>query len=97
MYIAHQILEKLREAKPFLQKKYPIAQIGLFGSYARGEATEDSDIDILVEFNASIGWGIMDFVEDLDNLFGQPVDLVTRNAIKGHHIEKFINRDILYV
>ena len=36
------ILEKLRSYKPELQRKYPISNLGVFGSYARGEATENS-------------------------------------------------------
>jgi len=43
MYTLDTILQKLRRSKPALQQKYPISAIGLFGSYARGEATENSD------------------------------------------------------
>lgn len=39
----------LKEQKPFLREKFHVREIGLFGSYARNEATEDSDIDFLVE------------------------------------------------
>jgi uncharacterized protein len=51
MYTLDTILEKLRLHKPELQRKYPISKMGVFGSYARGEATENSDIDIAVELN----------------------------------------------
>jgi len=51
MYTLDTILEKLRLHKPALQQKYPISQMGVFGSDARGEATEQSNIDIAVEFN----------------------------------------------
>ncbi len=96
MYQTSQILQKLRELKPILLQKYPIRSIGLFGSYARNEANQNSDIDILIDFQGTIGWEIMDIVEDLDNLFGQEIDLVTRNSIKGTLIEKHINQDIIY-
>ena len=46
---------KLREHKPELQRKYPVARLGVFGSYARGEATEKSDIDIAVEIIGLMG------------------------------------------
>ena len=48
--------EKIKELKPVLEKKYKVKSIGLFGSFARDEANEDSDIDILVEFSGNIGW-----------------------------------------
>src|ERR1700678_2300888 len=51
MYTLDTILEKLRQHKPELQQKYPISQMGVFGSYARGEDTENSDIDIAVELD----------------------------------------------
>ncbi|WP_414648341.1 nucleotidyltransferase family protein, partial [Dinghuibacter sp.] len=50
MYTLETILEKLRAFKPELQRKYPISSLGVFGSYARGEATEKSDVDVAVEF-----------------------------------------------
>ena len=47
MYSTVQILEILKNRKPDLQKRYPISELGLFGSYVRGDFNEKSDIDIL--------------------------------------------------
>jgi uncharacterized protein len=55
VYNLQNILQILRQHKPELQRKYPIARLGVFGSYARGEATEKSDIDIAVEINGPMG------------------------------------------
>ncbi|HKZ64768.1 MAG TPA: nucleotidyltransferase family protein [Chitinophagaceae bacterium] len=55
MYSLQNILQILRQHKPDLQKKYPVSKLGVFGSYARGEATENSDIDIAVEINGPMG------------------------------------------
>jgi len=55
MYSLTSILQKLRQNKPELERKYPVSQLGVFGSYAREEATDESDIDIAVEITASIG------------------------------------------
>ena len=96
MYTAAQILTKLRENKPELEKKYPIAQLALFGSYARGDAREDSDIDVLVSFDAPIGMGFIQLAYDLEAIFNQKVDLVSRRAIKPRMLP-FIEKDILYV
>jgi len=52
MYTLQAILKKLGEHKPELQRKYPVSGIGVFGSYAREEATDQSDIDIVVEIIA---------------------------------------------
>lgn len=51
-----QIEEKLKKIKPLLTAKFHVSQLGYFGSYATGEQTENSDIDILVEFSQPIGW-----------------------------------------
>ncbi len=52
MYTLQSILEVLRRYKPEPQRKYPVSRPGVFGSYARGEATDKSDIDIVVEISA---------------------------------------------
>ncbi|CAN5500972.1 nucleotidyltransferase family protein [soil metagenome] len=96
MYTREQILYKLRENKPELKKKYSIAELGLFGSYARGEAKEDSDIDVLVSFDGPIGMEFIQMVYDLEAIFNQKVDLVSRRAIKPRMLP-FIEKDILYV
>ena len=48
-----EIKDTIKKHKPYLQKKYGVESIGLFGSFIRGEQRKDSDIDILVEFNKS--------------------------------------------
>lgn len=53
----------LRNLKPMLSEKYEVERIGYFGSYARGEQTKDSDIDILVEFRRPLGWAFFDLQE----------------------------------
>jgi len=46
---------KLKKLKPYLHEKYSVGQIGYFGSFARGDFQEDSDVDILVEFDGIVG------------------------------------------
>ncbi len=51
-----QIEAILRKNKPLLAKKFNVRQIGIFGSFARGNESDDSDIDLLVEFSAPVVW-----------------------------------------
>jgi predicted nucleotidyltransferase len=79
---ANEILKRLRSVKPELQREFPIQRLALFGSYARNEQTEDSDVDILVEVDATIGLGFVTLAERLEQELGRPVDLVSRRAVK---------------
>jgi len=65
-----------------LSEKYEVERIGYFGSYARGEQTKDSDIDILVEFRRPLGWAFFDLQELLEQKLQQKVDLVSIKALK---------------
>ena len=76
------ILAILREQHALLSRRYPIQRLALFGSWARGEAREDSDVDVLVEVDPSIGLRFVDLGEELEKALGRRVDLVSRRAIK---------------
>jgi len=84
----------LKKHEKELKKGYRIKKIGIFGSYLRGEAKEDSDLDILVEFVRDTEIGLLKFVEIenyLSDLLGVEVDLVEKSALKlriGKHILK---------
>lgn len=76
------ILKKLEELKPTLQKEYAVKRIGLFGSFADQTFTENSDIDLLVELEKPIGWKFFTLELFLQNVFGRKIDLVTKNALR---------------
>lgn len=59
-----------------------VRHIGLFGSFARGEATTESDLDFVVEFEQKSFDNYMNLRELLENLFKRKVDLVTKESIK---------------
>ncbi len=89
-----EIINKLKELKPTLQKEYAVKSIGLFGSFSDESFTEDSDIDILVELEKPIGWKFFSLELFLENIFDRKIDLVTKNAIKNqikNHILKQVN------
>ena len=87
---------KLSRIKVKLQKKYPIASLALFGSYARSEQTESSDVDIIVEFNGRIGSDFIVLADDIEDYLGVKVDLVSKNGIKQRYL-KTIESDLIYV
>ena len=63
--------------------RYGIARLDVFGSVGRGEATPDSDIDVLYELapGARLGWSIELLADELAGVLGRPVDLVSRRAL----------------
>jgi len=83
-------------------EKFGVKRIGIFGSFARNEATDKSDIDLVVEFEKDRG-GMKDFVELIDfleKLLGKSVDLLTPGgieAIRIKYIRERIKREIEYV
>ena len=90
------VKSKLSRIKVKLQKKYPIASIALFGSYARSEQTESSDVDIIVEFNGRIGSDFIVLADELEKYLGKKVDLISRNGIKKQYYSA-IQSDLIYV
>jgi hypothetical protein len=78
------ILKILTEQKQYLVQNFGVEEIALFGSYARGEENEESDIDILVQFKEGYKTfdNYMDLKFYLEELFGKTVDLVIKSAIK---------------
>jgi predicted nucleotidyltransferase len=82
-----------------IKKKYRIKELGVFGSYVRQEQDEQSDIDVLVDFEEDADIGLFEFMEiedELSKLLGAKVDLVLKRALKpaiGQHI---IN-EVIYI
>ena len=63
------ILSKLTELKPALYRDYAVKEIGLFGSFSDESFSEDSDIDLLVEFEKPIGWKYFSLEIYLESIF----------------------------
>jgi len=80
-------INKLKTAKPILLQNYPIKQLALFGSASRQEDNEDSDVDIMVEFDSPVGMEFIHLCYELEKILNRKVDLVSRKGIK----EKYFN------
>ena len=77
-------IEQLKERIKPVAVKYRLPAVYLFGSYARGEATENSDVDILVDIEGSTvkGWIFGGLYNDLCELFGENTDIITVGALQ---------------
>ena len=97
MYTKEEIIRMLRQLKPTLIQKYPISELGLFGSFARGDYNEHSDIDILVDFNDRIdGFDYIRLAHEFEDLFHHKVDMVSRRGIKSQYLP-FIERTLIHI
>jgi len=92
----NEIKSILSSGLPKLKKRYPISSMAIFGSYARGDQTENSDLDILVEFNGDIGWDFFDLAKEIEEILHLKIDLVSGKAIKPHYWAH-IKQDLIYV
>ena len=95
MHTLESILEKLRRHKPALMKKYPISALGVFGSYARGEAKADSDIDIAVEINGPMGLSFIAMADEIEALLGVKTDVVPLRSVKQPYLSS-LKKDLVY-
>ncbi len=86
----------LKKNEGIIKEKYGVKRIGVFGSFARGEESESSDIDILVEFEKPVDlFEFLDLQEFLEKIFNRKVDLVTIKALKPR-LKDIILHEVVY-
>lgn len=91
-----QILQKLIKAKPLLSEKYDLDELALFGSYARNEQTEKSDIDIMVSLKKISYRNLCNAAYALYDLFPQAkVQVVSKGGIRSQYFDRLKN-DLIY-
>ena len=89
--------EILASHKNELRERFKVKELGVFGSYVRGEEKETSDIDILVEFEEPVSLlGLVSLENRLSDLFGLKVDLVPKREIRPELKEKII-KEVVYL
>ena len=86
----------IKQNRRELEKKFKVKSIALFGSYARGEQNEESDVDIIVEFSEPVGFLFFHLANHLEKILDANVDLITPDAIKPNR-RKYIMEDLTYV
>ena len=87
----------LKEHKTKLEEEYGLSEIGVFGSYVEGRQTEDSDLDILVEFGETIDlFSFVRLKNYLSDLLGTKVDLVMKKALKPKIGERILSQ-VIYI
>ncbi|MGQ0793587.1 MAG: nucleotidyltransferase family protein [Deltaproteobacteria bacterium] len=91
-----QIKSKIAPMRDGLNKKYHVKSIAIFGSFARNEQNENSDVDILVEFSQSLGVEFIDLADELEKVLNRKVDLVSKKGIKEKYL-KLIEPELSYV
>ena len=92
-----EVLKVLRAHKATLSQRFGVTNLALFGSVARDEVSDDSDIDILVRFDqpgtSRAYFGVQFYLEDL---LGRPVDLVTDKALRAE-FRPYVEREAINV
>lgn len=91
------IIDFLRNHKIFFEKEFKVKKIGVFGSCARGDISEDSDIDIVVELEKPDLFYLIGIKQTIEDAFGNKVDVIRlREKMKGT-LKQRIERDVIYV
>lgn len=87
----------LRDQKPIIRQRFKVKEIGIFGSFVRGEQNESSDLDLLIDFEEPIGLiryvGLQNYLSDK---IGERVDLITKSGLKPR-ISGHILKEVIYV
>ena len=92
----NQIIKLLRVEKPYLTKEFGVVNIGLFGSFAKGQSNKDSDIDMIVElkhprFDFLAGLQIY-----LEKKFGRKIEIVRKGNKINSRFTKRVEKDVIY-
>ena len=95
-----EVTRLMRENHDVLATEYGVSRIGIFGSAVKSAMTEDSDLDVVVEFERPIGFKFIRLVEYLENLFGIKVDVITKDGLENIRVKEVsrdIERNLIYV
>ncbi len=91
------VLEVLGQLKPILKDKYGVIRLGIFGSFARNEATESSDVDVVLEMEEPNLFMIVHIKAEIEQTLGKTVDLVRYRERMNPYLKCRIDREAIYV
>jgi predicted nucleotidyltransferase len=92
-----EILKILAQHQDDLAKRYGVTRLGIFGSVARGEATEASDVDVVIEMVKPDLFYMVHIKQELEDILHCPVDIVHYRPHMNSYLKKQINQDGVYV
>ena len=99
-----QVFITLRKELPYLRQKYDVERLAIFGSFAKGDPTEGSDVDLLVQLARPLGLEFVDLAYYLEGVLGRKVDLITFETLhrsmdhpRYRHIASNVQRTLSYV
>jgi hypothetical protein len=99
-----EIMNLLRKQLPYLQEKYGVQRMAIYGSFAKGNQTRKSDVDILIESMKPLGLEFVELAYHLEKILKKRVDLATFDTLKRSlenpqykHIASDIERTLSYV
>ena len=97
VYTTDQLIQFLKDHKGYFENEFKVKKIGLFGSYARNEPTEASDIDIVVELEKPDLFYLIGIKQVVEEAFARRVDVVRFRDSMNSVLKKRIERDAIYV
>ena len=92
----NEVLSTLSDKKAFIEKEFEVSKIGLFGSYAKNLQTDDSDIDIYVEFKNKTFDNIAGLWNYLEDVYHKKIDLIHFHKRANGSIMKSIQKEVIY-
>jgi len=100
MLTKQNIIDILKKEEAYLKSKFCVKKIALFGSFAKGAEFENSDVDLLVEFERSVGFQFIHLSDFLEKKIGGSVDMITSCGLDGIRLKsvvKDIKESLVYV
>ncbi|AFY89206.1 nucleotidyltransferase family protein [Chroococcidiopsis thermalis] len=97
MRTLEEIKQLLQQSKSVLQENYRVTELGIFGSYVRGEQNEESDVDVLIDYEkAPTLFKLVELRNYLNELTGMKVDVVTKKGLKPRIRERVLS-EVIYL
>ena len=95
-----EVIDRLRKELPYLHENFGLSRIGLFGSFALDRQSDESDVDLILEFERTPGMRFVELTEHIERILRRKVDALTDtgiSAIRNERIAKSIKESVVYV